>query len=113
MSNGAWVCFDCRTAVRRSNQFKGEVPCTDCGKTREYIGYKIPVPPKSKEKEWKLLFERHFSEKREILLEQERTRVAKKHALEHEILRLEQLPENPGRKRAIDLLRKQLASYEA
>lgn len=113
MSNGAWVCFDCRTAVRRSNQFNGEVPCTDCGKVREYIGYKTPVPPKSKEREWKLLFEQHFATKRERLLEAERDRVARKHALEHEIVRLEKLSENPGRKRAIALLRKELANYES
>jgi hypothetical protein len=113
MSNGAWVCFDCRNAVRRSNQFKGEVPCADCGKPREYIGYKIPVPPKSKEKEWKQLFEQHFASKCQKLVEIEKERVKRQHSLEQEITRLEAMPENPGRARAIGLLRKQLLQYQS
>ena len=56
MSNYHWVCFSCRESVRRPGS-DDNVRCQSCGKLCECIGYKIPVPPKSKPQLWRELAE--------------------------------------------------------
>ena len=52
---GAWVCFECRLAVRRPVMYAGNVPCPECGGDCTPLGTQVPVPPKAKVREWKAL----------------------------------------------------------
>jgi LSD1 subclass zinc finger protein len=54
VSNYSWVCFSCRTSHRQPSTAK-QVKCASCGEPCECLGYKIPVPPKSKPKDWEKL----------------------------------------------------------
>ena len=109
MGMAAWVCFDCRAAVRRNTQYLGEVPCPICGKLCSYLGYKIPVPPKSKRREWSALQQKLARERSERDLAANEAAVRSRHDLEQEIARLEAMPPNEGRAKAIRLLRHRLS----
>ncbi|MDR0481033.1 MAG: hypothetical protein LBG66_04000 [Gallionellaceae bacterium] len=107
MSNHAWVCFACRNAVRREGT-ASDVRCPDCGQQCEHLGYKTPVPPKSKVKEWEELRLAYYASRQERFTAQEQARVRRRHEIEKEIAKLESLPANQGRVVAIKLLRKQI-----
>src|SRR5688572_30766036 len=109
MGTAAWVCFDCRTAVRRPTTFVGDVPCPACGKPSSYLGYKIPVPPKQKQREWSTLRDQLARERMERELAADASAVRSQHDLEQEIARLEAMPANEGRTKAIRLLRRRLS----
>lgn len=113
MSTAAWVCFDCQTAVRRNTAFAGDVPCPSCGRPCSYLGYKIPVPPKSKSREWAVLRDQLARERMQRDLASDVSTVRAQHALEQEIARLEALPVNEGRTNAIRLLRRRLSGSSA
>jgi hypothetical protein len=113
MSNKKWVCFGCRVAVRRPQSDKAEVLCSECGKPCSYIGYKIPVPPKGKVREWKLLQEQLHSERSRKEIAITKSQVRRKHELEQEIVRLEAMPKNEGRTKAVKQLRKKLGALNA
>jgi hypothetical protein len=108
MGNASWICFDCRDAVRRDTQYQGDVACPKCGEPMRYLGYKIPVPPKRDEKAWQLLHEQLNREHLECQQQSIEAAVRRRHELEQEIARLGALPPNPGREKAIRLLREQL-----
>ena len=112
MSNYAWVCFSCRASVRRHGSSK-RVLCSSCGQSCECIGYKIPVPPKSKPKMWEQLRLTYYQFKRERLLRQQKANVRRIHDLEQEIARLQAMPVNEGRGQAITHLKRQLAEARA
>lgn len=107
MSNYAWVCFDCRSTARRPGHAIN-VRCASCGRPCECLGYKIPVPPKSKLKTWEALRESYFHWKREWVLEHALRQTKHIHYLEQEIARLESRPANIGRQKAISILKKRL-----
>ena len=113
MGTAAWVCFECRTAVRRSTVYSGDVPCPTCGKLCAYLGYKIPVPPKDKRREWAALRTQLSRERSQRELAADIAAVRKRHDLEQEIVRLEAMPANAGRARAIALLRRRLSGSNA
>jgi len=108
MSNRNWVCFSCRITNRKSSRFAGEAICSDCGGELKNIGYKIPVPPKSKPKEWKKLQEQLASQAREVECEKYKSSVRKRHDLEQELEKLNTLPLNSGRLSLIKQLEKRL-----
>lgn len=109
MGNAAWICFDCRSAVRRSTTFTGEVSCPICGKSCAYLGYKIPVPPKAKTREWAALHQQLSHALMKMEQDAEASAVRYKHSLEQEIVRLEAMPSNKGRAQAARQLRKRLS----
>jgi hypothetical protein len=113
MGTAAWVCFDCRAAVRRSTAFAGEIPCPTCGKLCAYLGYKIPVPPKDKQREWSALRDQLARERMQRELATDAAAVRARHELEQEIARLEAMPANEGRAKAIRLLRRRLSGSNA
>ena len=113
MSTAAWVCFDCRAAVRRNTPFVGEVPCPTCGKLCSYLGYRIPVPPKSKRREWSELHQQLARERSERDLAAVQAAVRDRHDLEQEIARLEAMPANGGCTKAIRLLKRRLSGSNA
>jgi hypothetical protein len=108
MSNKKWVCFRCRLAVRRAQGDHAAVLCSGCGEPCTYLGYKIPVPPKNKVREWEHLAAQLKRQENEAITENARTEVARQHELEREIARLEGMRGNEGRVRAVKLLRKKL-----
>lgn len=107
MSNYTWACFSCHVAVRRDGQSE-DVRCPNCSEACECIGYKIPIPPKSKPKEWEKLSVDFHAQKRADALKAEQKHVRKIRELEQEIARFEAMPENPGRKDALKQLKKKL-----
>ena len=113
MGTAAWVCFDCQTAVRRNTAFDGDVPCPNCGSPCCYLGYKIPVPPKSKSREWVALRDQLARERMQRDLASDVPAVRARPALEQEIARLEALPANEGRTKAIRLLQRRLSGSNA
>jgi hypothetical protein len=110
MSKRNYVCFNCRTAVRREQYIDRDVLCPDCGKPCENIGYKIPVPAKSKPQEWEDLRERFYAERRDQAEQERIYGVQRRHELENEIAELEGRPSNAGRSAAIKRLRRILQS---
>jgi hypothetical protein len=113
MGTAAWACFNCRTAVRRNTAFTGDVPCPNCGQPCSYLGYKIPVPPKAKGREWAALRDQLARERMQRELASGMNTVRGRHALEQEIARLEALPTNEGRTKAIRLLQRRLSGSNA
>ncbi|QBG34440.1 hypothetical protein [Litorilituus sediminis] len=108
MSNRNWVCFSCRITNRKSSRFAGKAICSECGGELNYLGYKIPVPPKSKPKEWKKLQEQLASEAREYERDIFKAKVRNRHDLEQELEKLKALPSNIGRQSLIKQLEKRL-----
>jgi hypothetical protein len=72
-----YVCWDCRTGVKRSSYVEGSVHCPRCTVPCECLGLNVLVPPKSKEKEWQLLHDRFYCERRRVRLQQAKSRAAK------------------------------------
>jgi len=106
----AWVCFSCRLAVRRRFVRHAMVPCPECGRPCVDLGYKIPVPPKAKLRDWRILEQQVLQRRREDAQVEFRYMIRRKHWLEREIARLQSMPVNDGRSKAIKLLRKELAA---
>ena len=69
MSNTHYVCFPCRTAVKRAKSWcrddEERAPrCPHCGGACTELDYRAPVPPKNKGKAWAALFARTLAEQR-------------------------------------------------
>ena len=112
MRNCLWVCFACQGAVRRSATAK-DVRCSACGLACECLGTKIAIPAKSKPKEWESLRQAFYLARGKRLAARDQRRVQRIHQLEQEIVRLQAMPENPGRARAVAELQKKLAQERA
>jgi uncharacterized Zn finger protein (UPF0148 family) len=108
MSNRNWVCFSCRITARKPASYQGDVICPQCTKKCSYLGYKIPVPPKSKIKEWQKLRLQLADEARNYERIKFKNDVSSRHLLEQEISKLKSLPANSGRNSLIKQLEKQL-----
>jgi hypothetical protein len=67
------------------------------------LGYKVEVPPKRDVDAWRQLQEAQLAKRDALLAAAKLERVRSRHALEQEIRRLEAMPSNPGRARAIQL----------
>ncbi len=108
MGTAAWVCFECRNAVRRNTQYVGDVPCPNCGRLCAYLGYRIPVPPKRKRREWSKLREQLSRERAAQALAAQHARQDERIALSREIERLAAKGPNPGRAAMIRRLQRRL-----
>jgi hypothetical protein len=84
-----------------------------CKRDCAYLGYKIPVPPRQKIREWSALREQLAREHIAREAQQDRQKIRSRHDLEQEIVRLEAMPANPGRNQAIGLLRRRLERSNA
>jgi hypothetical protein len=110
MINHAWVCFDCRMAVRRSGSSK-DVRCPSCAGACVSLGYKVPIPPKAKIKAWSDLRERFYRYQRECWPHLHKMRVQVTHRLERQLQRLVSMPVSPRRARRIAYLKRELNAF--
>jgi hypothetical protein len=108
MGNSAWVCFDCREAVRRLTQYRGEVSCPKCARPCRCLGYKIPVPPKRNVGAWERLRKSLDEERVRGAEAQHASAIRRRHDIEQEIRDLESKPANAGRAKAVRLLKRRL-----
>jgi DNA-directed RNA polymerase subunit RPC12/RpoP len=113
MSKHKYVCFECKQAIKRDFRKNDDVRCSSCGVECTYLGVKIPIPPKSKPKLWENLKVQLEAEKIQRSKIREKSAIARKHKIEKEIKKLENLTENSGRRSLIKRLKNQLAAYNA
>ena len=109
MSNYHWVCFRCCEAVRRPGS-DDNVRCPICGKPCDNIGYKIPVPPKSKPQAWRELAESYAKARKDYFARKSAVNVRRLHDLEKELERIRGMEENDGRRSLIKKLQSEFAS---
>src|SRR5690348_17148847 len=107
MSNFAWVCFDCRMTVRRHGS-ADNVRCSGCAQPCDCLGYKVPIPAKTKTKAWEAMRERFYRRRREYWLKAQESNVRSTHDIEREIVRLEAMPRSRGRSVRVTYLKKRL-----
>ena len=112
MSNHAWVCFSCRTATRRP-PIAEDVRCRICRKSCDYLGYKTPVPARTKVKAWRALHRSYQISHTNYRSRQWQRAVRTRHEMERELVRLSALPTNEGRAVAIKQIRKRLEAHGA
>src|SRR3954470_5392579 len=110
MSNASYICFDCRTAVRRATPEKAVVKCPSCGQRCQYLGRKIPVPAKSKLAAWRDLRASMATVRANWALRQERQGVRRRHEVEKRIMEVESRPAHPSRDKLLADLRRELVS---
>jgi hypothetical protein len=109
MSNYHWVCFRCHEAIRRHGSAEN-VRCPKCGRPCDNIGYKTPVPPKSKPRLWEELAA-SYAEARQCYFDRRSAQYVRRiHDLEREIERIECMEGNHGRLELIKELNTKLAS---
>src|SRR5215468_8554564 len=108
MSNANYICFDCRQAVRRATPERAVVRCPTCGQRCQYLGRKIPVPPKAKVATWRALRASMATVRVNWALRQQRDAVKRRHALEKSIAELEARPSNASRDHLLNKLRREL-----
>ena len=117
MRNANWVCYSCRTNVRRSAYARDNLvtraKCPSCAATCEFIGDTEPIPPRSNPKAWLDLRAKIGNRKAQTdrIIEAGKARIIDEYKTE--IRRLEALPANDGRTAAVKLLRKQLDRFVA
>lgn len=108
MGTAAWVCFHCRSAVRRHTHYGGDVPCPNCSRPCTSIGYKIPVPPKRKRRDWSALHAWLAKRQADRDVQIHLDRIRESTALRNEIDRLEARSPHPARSLMIRRLRRRL-----
>ena len=121
MCNGTWVCFDCRTAVRRptwrhvTNRrpsligLAGRVRCPSCHGECKFLGPSIEIPPKRKVQSWRNLQKWVEKHRAEAVDSEYRKLIRRRHKLEQQISELRARPANDGREELITKLKQQLA----
>lgn len=108
MSSANWVCFDCRTCVRRAAYPSAGVPCAQCRKPCVCLGHKIPILQKHRAWAWAALFDSLARRRIARDVASYEASVRARHVLERERSRIEARPRNKGRARAIQLLAKRI-----
>jgi hypothetical protein len=85
------------------------VVCATCSGALVNLGYKIPIPLKRNARGWEKLRVQILMEERELQARRHDEKRRRRRSLEREIERLESLPPNAGRTRAVQQLRKELS----
>ena len=110
-SNYNWVCFDCRTAMRKTKTAGTTPKCPGCGADCYCLGYKVEIPKEQDAPTWRKL--RLDCRRRELASSDqyalERVRVV--HEIERRIAHLESLASNQSRKESIAALKKKLGDW--
>lgn len=113
MSNHNWVCFSCQTAVRKPQHLK-QVPCQYCGAACVNLGYKIPIPPKSKPKLWVKLQIDYYLGERRYHAARKQGWLCRVRSCEAQIEKLASRPVSIGRAKAIqEIIAERDAAWQA
>lgn len=107
MSNTHYVCFTCRTAVRRAKQYRhfGQTDeksprCPHCARACFELADQIPLPPKRKTKDWQTLLQTLRQRENSEYALSLRYRTRRLHELEKQAealaLRLQTIKNNPA-----------------
>src|SRR5688572_15230561 len=107
-SNANYVCFDCRTHVRRGKVASGIPICPSCGQGCQSIGYKTPIPRKDDARAWDELAARIRQQKLGDQLSRQEASVRQLHELERQLEELVRRPSNEGRERSIRELKRRI-----
>ena len=123
MCKGTWVCFKCRTAVRRDtwrlityvrpelvgDTMKGGVRCPHCRTACQFIGPSIAIPPKRGVASWRRLQADVTRFRQTVAAGLHKSAIRKKHDLEQRIRDLKSRPANSGRALLLKELEKELS----
>jgi hypothetical protein len=121
--SGNWVCFDCRITKRRPTWrqvthanpetigMQADEKCQQCSKLMYFLGPTIKIPPKSKVKEWKLLYFEVMALRLDLDRYSRIHKVKMKHAIERSVEELQNRGVNKERARLIKQYEKQLQKY--
>lgn len=108
-SNHNWVCFECRFSIRQK-KYTDHIPkCLECGRDCYCLGYKVEIPKRGERKRWNEIKEESDRRDLEMSALDDRQKVRRRHALEKEIVKLEAMEPNEGRKSHIKKLKRDLA----
>ena len=122
MCKGTWVCFKCRTAVRRDtwrhvtylrpeligDTMTGRVRCPHCRSACQFLGPSIAIPPKRELASWRRLQEEVARFRQDLAAADQKSATRKKHDLEQRIRDLKSRPSSLGRVRLVKELEKEL-----
>lgn len=122
MCKGTWVCFKCRTAVRRAtwrlvtyvrpelvgDTMTGRVRCPHCRRACQFLGPSIAIPPKREVSSWRRLQADVAQFREDVGGDRKKSATRKKHDLEQRIRDLKSRPASSGRTRLIKELEKEL-----
>jgi hypothetical protein len=121
MCKGTWVCFACRTSVRRLTwrhvtyarpwligQASERLRCPRCRKPCQFLGPTIEIPAKSDAKAWRKLRDEVWQVHAEIQEIPFKHSVRRRHNLEKRIRDLKAKPKSKGRDELIKQLREEL-----
>ena len=89
MDNHSYVCFRCRRVVRRPAHHEGVVPCSSCAEPTEWVGDRVPVPPRDNVRAWAALEEGWREAREDSARARAHQRVRERHAIEQRIAELE------------------------
>lgn len=107
-SNYNYVCFPCRRVVRHPKTAKVKPRCLECGAFCSCIGDKVKVPKQGDFKAWREL-EVECLRRDKVAVESKNVRlVRRRHFLEQEIKKLEEMPSNRERGRYVTKLKQEL-----
>ena len=124
MCNGTWVCFGCRTAVRRptwrlvtlvrpwliGGTGAGRVRCPVCGRSSQFLGPSIEIPPKRDVAGWQRLRGEVARLHAAAVDDRFAESVRRTHDLEQRLRDLESRPPSAGREELLKRLRTELAA---
>jgi hypothetical protein len=126
MCKGTWVCFKCRTAVRRDTwrlvtyirpelmggTGSGRVRCPHCRSVCQFLGPSIAIPPKRELASWRRLQAEITRLRLDEVARRKESATRKKHDLEHRILDIKSRPASSGRTRLVKKLEKELSNAQ-
>ena len=123
MCKGTWVCFKCRTAVRRDtwrhvtylrpeligDTMTGRVRCPHCRSACQFLGPSIAIPPKRELTSWRRLQAEVTQFRQDVAADRQKSATRKKHDLEQRIRDLKSRPASSGRARLVKEFEKELS----
>ena len=123
MCKGTWVCFKCRTAVRRDtwrlvtqknpsligDTGAGRVRCPHCRSACQFLGPSIAIPPKRDLQSWKRLESDIIHFRLDEVERRKKDSTQKKHDIERRVRDLKSRPSSTERARLVKELEKELS----
>lgn len=113
MANATFICWHCHTAYRSEILAKDTVRrCAECGREIEWVSTKVEIPRKTDKKAWEALRDDLLSRRDKHIKAERSIRRRTINHYKEQIAKLESLPENEGRRKAIRTFEKKLAKLQ-